>query len=80
MDSLLELLGWLRPDGQVDGVTEETRLQEDLQLTSCEMLGLVAMVESFTGRMLRWEAKLLTVGDLLDYLALQGIAIEEVLE
>lgn len=79
MDCFQEMLEWLRPDGHFDWVRKETRLLEDLQLTSCEMLGLVAMVESFTGRMLCWEVELLTVGDLLDYLARQGIAIEEVL-
>lgn len=77
MDELREMLLWIRPDGDFADTTRETLLMEDLELDACEGLGLVAMIEARCGRTFGWEAELLSVGDLLDYLSGYGIEMEE---
>ncbi|MBE5793690.1 MAG: hypothetical protein E7323_03290 [Clostridiales bacterium] len=69
------LLEFLRPGENFAGLCHATRLMEDLQLSSCECLGLVAMIESLYGRVFGWEAELRTLGDLLAYLANEGVEI-----
>lgn len=76
MEELREMLIWLRPETAGTPISRQTRLTEDLQLTACDILGLVAMIEARCGRTLGWERELATLGDLLDYLASQGIGAE----
>lgn len=76
MEELREMLIWLKPDAVHTAFTRQTRLAEDLRLTACDGLGLVAMIEARYGRTLGWEQELATLGDLLDYLASQGIGAE----
>ena len=77
MEEIRLLLEWLRPEEDFVDVSRRTHLAGELHLSSCEWLGLVAMIESMTGRILSWERDLCTVGDLLDYLAAQGIELED---
>lgn len=70
------MLIWLKPDAVHTAFTRQTRLTEDLRLSACDGLGLVAMIEARYGRILGWEQELATLGDLLDYLASQGIGAE----
>lgn len=65
---------WIRPEGDFARATRETPLMEDLD--ACEGLGLVAMIEARCGRTFGWETELHSMGDLLDYLSLQGIELE----
>ena len=67
------LLEWLRPEESFAHLSPDTRLMEDLHLSSCEGLGLVAMLESLYGRIFGWEWEIHTLGDMLDYLAAQGV-------
>ena len=76
MDEIREMLMWIRPGGNFTGLTPETRLMEDLGLSSCEGLGLAAMIEARCGRIFGWEAELHSLGDLLAYLARQGIELQ----
>ena len=69
------LLEWLRPEETFAHLSLDTRLMEDLQLSSCECLGLVAMIESLYGRSFDWDTEFRTLGDLLAYLAGEGVQI-----
>lgn len=77
MEELREMLIWLKPDTVHTAFTRRTRLEEDLRLTAEDGLGLVAMLEARHGRRLGWEKELSTLGDLLDYLAAQGIGADD---
>ena len=79
MEELRELLEWLRPGEDFAQIDRHTRLMEDLQLSSCDGLALVAMIEAHYSRTFAWERELCTVGDLLDDLAAQGVDMEEAL-
>lgn len=76
MEEMRELLIWLKPETAHIIMTRQTRLTEDLRLTAEDGLGLVAMIEARHGRILGWEKELATLGDLLDYLASQGIGAD----
>lgn len=76
MEELREMLGWLKPETAHTTLTRQTRLMEDLGLSACDGLGLVAMLEARYGRTLGWEMPIATLGDLMDYLASQGIGAE----
>ena len=67
-------LDFILPEGDFAHATRETPLTEELD--ACEGLGLVAMIEARCGRTFRWETELRSVGNLLDYLALQGVELE----
>ncbi len=77
MEELREMFIWLKPDAVHTAFIRQTRLAEDLRLTACDGLGLVAMIEARYGRTLGWEKELATLGDLLDYLASQGIGADD---
>ena len=55
MEELREMLIWLRPDIAHTAFTRQTRLTEDLQLSACDGLGLVAMIEARYGRISRFN-------------------------
>lgn len=76
MEELREMLIWLKPDIAHTALSRQTRLTEDLRLSACDGLGLVAMIEARYGRILGWEQELATLGDLLDYLAARGIGAD----
>lgn len=78
MEEIVEMLGWIRPALQLLPLRRDTLLVEELALDSLEGLQLCAMVEARYGRCLNWDRPLATLGDLLDYLMEEGIAIEEV--
>ena len=76
VDHIRDMLKWLKPGSDLAHVSRQTRLNEDLRLTAEDGLALVAMIEALSGRTYGWERELTTLGDLLDYLASQGIGSE----
>ncbi len=77
METILDMLEWLRPGADFSEVNRETRLMEDLRLTAEDGLALAAMVEALSGRTYGWEHPLNTLGDLLDYLLAQGMELNK---
>lgn len=77
MEELRELLVYVRPGLNVAPLGRQTHLMKDLELTACEAMVLVALIEARSGRTFGWEMPLDTLGDLLDYLTAQGIEMEE---
>lgn len=76
VDHIRDMLKWLKPGSDLAHVSRQTRLNEDLHLTAEDGLAMVAMIEALSGRTYGWERELTTLGDLLDYLASQGIGAE----
>lgn len=77
MEELRELLAYVKPELVLMPMNRHMCLMDDLQLTDCDALVLVALIEARSGRVLGWERPLETLGDLLDYLASQGVEMEE---
>lgn len=77
MEELRELLAYVKPELVLMPMNRQMCLMDDLQLTDCDALVLVALIEARSGRVLGWERPLETLGDLLDYLASQGVEMEE---
>lgn len=77
MEELRELLAYVKPELVLMPLNRQMHLMDDLELTDCDALVLVALIEARSGRILGWEKPLETLGDMLDYLASQGVEMEE---
>ena len=74
LDKLKEIIAE-KLGAEVEEITEETRFKEDLQADSLDLFELVMAIEEEFGTSIPSEdlEKLLTVGDVIDYMNKQGI-------
>ncbi len=68
-DQLKEMIGRVNPDIDVEAVTPETRLMEDLKLDSLSIMMLAMEIEAAFGFQFTEPVKFETVKDVCDYLA-----------
>lgn len=68
-DQLKEIIGRVNPDIDVESVTAETRLMEDLKLDSLSIMMLAMEIEAAFGFQFNEPVKFETVKDVCDYLA-----------
>ena len=76
LDKLKEIIAE-KLGAEVEEITEETRFKEDLQADSLDLFELVMAIEEEFGTSIPSEdlEKLLTVGDVIDYMKKQGIEV-----
>ncbi len=74
LDKLKEIIAE-KLGAETEDITEETRFKEDLQADSLDLFELVMAIEEEFGTSIPSEdlEKLLTVGDVIDYMNKQGI-------
>lgn len=68
-DQLKDLIGRVNPDIDVDAVTPETRLMEELKLDSLSIMMLAMEIEAAFGFQFNEPVQFVTVQDVCDYLA-----------
>ena len=68
-DQLKEMIGRVNPDIDVEAVTPETRLMEDLKLDSLSIMMLAMEIEAAFGFQFTEPVKFETVKAVCDYLA-----------
>ena len=68
LDKLKNILGRVLPDIEVDGVTPDTRLVDDLGFDSLAMMMMAMEIEDSFGFKFTELVKFATVGDVIGYL------------
>ena len=68
LDKLKTILGKVLPDMEVDGVTPDTRLVEDLGFDSLAMMMMAMEIEDSFGFKFKELVRFETVGDVIGYL------------
>lgn len=68
LDKLKEILGGISPDIDVEGITNDTRLFDDLHLDSLSIMLFAMEIEAAFGFKFTEALKFTTVGDVCDYI------------
>jgi len=68
LDKLKQILGRVLPETNLDNVTEDTKLVEDLGFDSLAMMMMVMEIEDAFGFKFKGFVKFETIGDVCGYL------------
>ena len=68
LDKLKEILGGISPDINIEGITKDTRLFDDLHLDSLSIMLFAMEIEAAFDFKFTEALKFTTVGDVCDYI------------